>query len=65
MAVKVHDERGADTEGTRDSKSTVAAASGIALGGSAPVNTKGKTYYKYTYNQGGNRIILKDNSEVL
>jgi hypothetical protein len=59
MTVEVHDERRAGSEEARDYESTVAAASGIAFGGNAPPNFKGKTYYKYTYSQGGNRIILK------
>jgi hypothetical protein len=58
LTVKVHDERDEAGE-ARNYTTTVAAASGIAVGASAPANFKGKTYYKYAYNQGGNRVILK------
>lgn len=56
LAVKVHVEHpGVDNY---NYASTVSAASGGVVYGYAPPGPVG-TYYKYAYNQGGNRIILK------
>jgi hypothetical protein len=56
LAVKVHVEH--PGEAPYDYPSTVSAASGGAVLGYAPPGPVG-TYYKYAYNQDGNRIILK------
>jgi hypothetical protein len=57
LPVKVHVEH--PGEAPYDYPSTVAAASGAFVFGYASPGAWGGPYYKYAYNQGGNRIILK------
>ncbi len=58
LPVKVHVEGIHAGEAPHNYTSTVAAAAGMTVGGYAPQSPR-YSYYKYTYNQGGNRIILK------
>jgi hypothetical protein len=58
LAVKVHVEHPGTGVAPYNYASTVSAASGGAVLGYAPPGPSGN-YYKYAYNEGGNRIILK------